>query len=106
MIAQFPGCIMSEVKAIDDLKLTSRVNRHLQNGNFTQIILLDSERFLLEEDVGVNLQEVLEQLVEGQVAVGAEQLQVEVPLGHLCQRDDAAFVHVAHTETAYFLTNK
>ncbi len=106
MIAQLPGRIMSEVKAIDDLKLTSSIDRHLQNGDFTQVVFLDSEGFLLEEDVGVNLQEVLEQLVEGQVAVGAEQLKVEVALGHLSQGDDAAFVYVAYTETAYFLTNK
>jgi hypothetical protein len=106
MIAQFPGRIMSEVKAINDLEFTSSIDRHLQNGDFTQVILLDSEGLLLEEDVGVNLQEVLEEFVEGQVAVGAEQLEVEVALRHLSQGDDAALVYVAYTETVYFLTNK
>ena len=65
---------MSEVEGIDEFRVTLRVERGLDDGHLAEVVFLDGQGLLLEEYVSVHLEEVFENFIEGQVAVGAEKL--------------------------------
>jgi hypothetical protein len=70
---------MSKVKVVDDLHVLAKWNS-FNNTNLAQVVLLDSEWFLLEKDITVDLEKISHYLLERQVTVGPEELKVKVSL--------------------------
>lgn len=99
VVGQFFGSVLGKV-VVEDVFEIWGVEGHFDNGNFAEEVLLDSQGFLLEEDVSVDLDEVLEQFWVGQVAVSSEELQVEVAFVHLVGLQDRRLIHVLLREIA------
>lgn len=106
MIEQLSRGIMGKVEVIYKFELTRWVNWRFNYSDLTQKVFLDGDGLFLKEYVRVYLKEVLEDFIEWQVAVCAEELQVEIPLSHLTKGYNAAFIHIADAEAADFLTSK
>jgi hypothetical protein len=94
---------MSEIEGIDEFRLTLRVERCLYDGHLTQVVFLDGQWLFLKEHVSIDLEEVLENLFEGQVTVSPEQLKVEIAFSHFSDWDDGALVNILHTKAADLL---
>jgi hypothetical protein len=73
------------------------------DAHLTEEILLNESRLLVDEDIVVDLNEVLKQLLVGQVAVRSEELEVEVSLGHLVGLYDGALVDILDARAACFI---
>ena len=96
VVPQISARFLREVETVDDFDVW-RMLGHFHHGHLAQVVLLNSDGFLLEEDFRVHLDEVLEDLFVWQVAIYAEQLQVEVAFGQLRLWQDGTLIDVLST---------
>jgi hypothetical protein len=102
-VSQTPAAYLGEVEGVNEFGVGAEGDL-LDDGDLAEEVLLDRDGLLLVEDVVVHGLEVCQDLLLRQVAVGAEQLQVEVALVDLTLGHDGALVEVLDAKAVELLS--